>query len=141
MVYRRRVRTGGWIGGDDCFRCCIGNRVVVCEETRTGGAGLMAIEKVAVVGGGTMGNGIAHVFAQHNYDVVLIDVDEQRLQAALKTIRGNFDRQVKKAALSESDAATAVARIRTTTKRGDAAGAELIVEAVPERLDLRSEEH
>jgi 3-hydroxybutyryl-CoA dehydrogenase len=99
----------------------------------------MQIRKVAVVGGGTMGNGIAHVFAQHNYNVVLIDVDEQRLQAAVQTIRGNLDRQVKKAALSETDAAAAVARIRTTTKRADAAGADLIIEAVPERLDLKVE--
>ena len=97
------------------------------------------IKTVAVVGGGTMGNGIAHVFAQHNYDVVLIDVDQSRLQQALQTIRGNFDRQVKKSALSQTDAEAAVGRIRTTTSRGDAAGADLVVEAVPEQLALKLE--
>jgi 3-hydroxybutyryl-CoA dehydrogenase len=97
------------------------------------------INTVAVVGGGTMGNGIAHVFAQHKYDVVLIDVDQNRLQQALQTIRGNFDRQVKKSALSQADAEAAVGRIRTTTSRGDAAGANLIVEAVPEQLALKLE--
>ena len=97
------------------------------------------IKTVAVVGGGTMGNGIAHVFAQHKYDVVLIDVDQNRLQQALQTIRGNFDRQVKKSALSQADAEAAVGRIRTTTSRGDAAGADLIVEAVPEQLALKLE--
>ena len=86
-----------------------------------------------------MGNGIAHVFAQHKYDVVLIDVDQNRLQQALQTIRGNFDRQVKKSALSQADAEAAVGRIRTTTSRGDAAGADLIVEAVPEQLALKLE--
>ena len=97
------------------------------------------IKTVAVVGGGTMGNGIAHVFAQHKYDVVLIDVDQSRLQQALQTIRSNFDRQVKKSALSQSDAEAAVGRIRTTTSRGDAAGADLVVEAVPEQLALKLE--
>ena len=97
------------------------------------------IKTVAVVGGGTMGNGIAHVFAQHKYDVVLIDVDQNRLQQALQTIRGNFDRQVKKSALSQTEAEAAVGRIRTTTSRGDTAGADLIVEAVPEQLALKLE--
>ena len=97
------------------------------------------IKTVAVVGGGTMGNGIAHVFAQHKYDVVLIDVDQNRLQQALQTIRGNFDRQVKKSALSQTEAEAAVGRIRTTTSRADTAGADLIVEAVPEQLALKLE--
>jgi 3-hydroxybutyryl-CoA dehydrogenase len=97
------------------------------------------IQKVAIVGGGTMGNGIAHVFAQHGHDVTLIDVDQDRVQAAVQTIRGNFDRQVKKGAVSADDASAALNRIRPSTQRADAAGADLIVEAVPEQLDLKVE--
>jgi 3-hydroxybutyryl-CoA dehydrogenase len=97
------------------------------------------IRKVAIVGGGTMGNGIAHVFAQHGHDVTLIDVDQERVQAAVQTIRANFDRQVKKGAVSADDASAAVSRIRPSTQRADAAGADLIVEAVPEQLDLKVE--
>ena len=78
------------------------------------------IKRVAVVGGGTMGNGIAHVFAQHGRDVTLIDIDEGRLGAAVQTIRNNFDRQVKKGGLSAADADAAVKRIRTTTDRAAA---------------------
>jgi 3-hydroxybutyryl-CoA dehydrogenase len=96
------------------------------------------IRRVAVVGGGTMGNGIAHVFAQHGRDVTLIDVDETRLGAAVQTIRNNFDRQVKKGGLSAADADAAVKRIRATTDRSSAQGAQLIVEAVPENLELKA---
>jgi 3-hydroxybutyryl-CoA dehydrogenase len=95
------------------------------------------IRKVAVIGAGTMGNGIAHVFAQHGRDVTLVDVDQLRLENAAATIRGNFDRQVKKGALQQADADAAVQRIRTTTQRADAAGSDLIVEAVPEQLELK----
>ncbi|HSL71024.1 MAG TPA: 3-hydroxybutyryl-CoA dehydrogenase [Longimicrobiales bacterium] len=97
------------------------------------------IQRVVVVGGGTMGNGIAHVFAQHGRDVLLIDVDDQRLNAALQTIRGNLDRQVKKGSVAAADAERAIKRIRTSTRRDDAGDAQLIVEAVPENLELKVE--
>ena len=97
------------------------------------------IKQVAVVGGGTMGNGIAHVFAQHGFDVTLVEVDEQRANHALTTIRGNFDRQVKKGSLQADDAQAAVSRIRTATDRAAVAGAQLIIEAVPERLELKAQ--
>src|SRR5687768_9156352 len=98
----------------------------------------MRISKVAVNGGGTMGNGIAHVFAQSGRDVLLVDVDDTRLDTALKTIRSNFERQVKKGTLQQVDADGALARIRGTTQRGDAADVQLVVEAVPENLELKT---
>lgn len=97
------------------------------------------INSVAVVGGGTMGNGIAHVFAQYGHDVVLIDVSDDRTASALRTIAGNLDRQVKKGTLDQATRAATLARLSTSTQRSAAAGAELIIEAVPERLDLKHE--
>src|SRR5687767_3410715 len=86
--------------------------------------------RVSVIGGGTMGNGIAHVFAQSGHDVTIIDVAQERLDLALKTIDGNLSRQVKKEAISEAQKAEALGRIRTETDL--AAGvrdADLVVEA------------
>jgi 3-hydroxybutyryl-CoA dehydrogenase len=94
---------------------------------------------VAVIGAGTMGNGIAHVFAQAGHPVTLVDVDEARLAAAMQTVRANFERQVKKGTVNAADAQAAVERIQTTSRRGDAASAGLIVEAVPEQLELKLE--
>ncbi|MBI4546042.1 MAG: 3-hydroxybutyryl-CoA dehydrogenase [Gemmatimonadetes bacterium] len=98
---------------------------------------MSAIRRVAVIGGGTMGNGIAHVFAQHGHEVVLVDVSEERLSVALATIASNLDRQIRKGALPEDVKAATLARIRTATRVADAAPAELAVEAVPEQLELK----
>ncbi len=95
------------------------------------------INRVAVVGGGTMGNGIAHVFAQYGHEVMLIDVSEDRLENARRTIAGNLDRQVKKGTLTEAACAATLARLRTSTSRQDVAGTQLIVEAVPENIELK----
>src|SRR5687767_13717609 len=97
------------------------------------------INRVAVVGGGTMGNGIAHVFAQYGYEVTLIDVADDRLESARKTIAGNLDRQVKKGTLDQAARDATIGRLQTSTDRGAAAGAQLIIEAVPERLELKRE--
>jgi 3-hydroxybutyryl-CoA dehydrogenase len=97
------------------------------------------INRVAVVGGGTMGNGIAHVFAQHGHDVLLIDVADDRLADARKTITSNLDRQVKKGTLEQADRDATLGRLTTSTARADARGAQLIIEAVPERLELKRE--
>jgi 3-hydroxybutyryl-CoA dehydrogenase len=96
------------------------------------------IRKVAVVGGGTMGNGIAHVFAQNGHEVVLIDLDEARLAAALGTIRANLERQAKKGVITGDEAEATVARIETATSLGAAASAQLAVEAVSEDLGLKA---
>lgn len=95
------------------------------------------IGKVAVVGAGTMGNGIVHVFAQNGYEVTMVDVREEALQQALATIGGNFDRQIRKGAASEDDRSGALGRIRTTTALADVAEADLVVEAATENRDLK----
>jgi 3-hydroxybutyryl-CoA dehydrogenase len=93
--------------------------------------------KAAVVGAGTMGNGIAHVFAQNGHDVTLVDVSSQQLEKALQTIAANLDRQVKKGTLTGEERAATLARLHTTTEMGDAGGAGIIVEAVPEVRSLK----
>jgi 3-hydroxybutyryl-CoA dehydrogenase len=90
------------------------------------------VNRIAVIGAGTMGNGIAHVFAQHGTQVALVDVDQGQLDKALATIRGNMDRQIKKQALTEADRDAALGRIQTATELDAAAGAELVVEAASE---------
>ena len=96
------------------------------------------MKNIAVIGSGTMGNGIAHTFAQFGYKVALIDVSEAALERAIQTIGKNLDRQVAKAALSESDKANTLANITcfTSIKEG-AAQADLVVEAVTENSDLK----
>ena len=84
---------------------------------------------VAVVGAGTMGNGIAHVFAQHGWDVALVDVAPPVLEKGVATIRANLERQVKKGTLTTEQRDAALARVRPATELAAAAGAELIVEA------------
>ena len=74
------------------------------------------MSEMAVVGAGTMGNGIAHVFAQGGWDVTMIDVATRQLDAAMETVRRNMDRQIKKGALSEQERDAALARISTATK-------------------------
>jgi 3-hydroxybutyryl-CoA dehydrogenase len=93
---------------------------------------------VAVVGGGTMGSGIAHVFAQHGHDVTLIDVNAAVLQGALASIGANLDRQVKRGTLSEDGKRQALAHIRTSESRDGAGGARLVIEAVPEDFALKA---
>ncbi len=95
------------------------------------------MKRAAVVGAGTMGNGIAHVFAQHGWDVALIDSAPAALDRALATIRGNLDRQVKKGTLSESAVAEVLARIRLGGTLEAAAGAELVVEAASENAAVK----
>jgi 3-hydroxybutyryl-CoA dehydrogenase len=93
--------------------------------------------RVAVIGAGTMGNGIAHVFAQYGHPVTLIDVDRARLAAALQTIGANLDRQIKKGALPEEAKAQTLDRIETAAALDAARGVALAVEAVPEKLELK----
>jgi 3-hydroxybutyryl-CoA dehydrogenase len=95
------------------------------------------IRTVAVLGAGTMGNGIAHVFARCGYNVILRDVEESFLARARDTIARNLDREVKKAKVEEGDKSTILARIHTTADLSEIARADFAVEAVPERLDLK----
>jgi 3-hydroxybutyryl-CoA dehydrogenase len=95
------------------------------------------MKKVGVVGAGTMGNGIAHVFAQSGWSVSLTDVAAPLCEKALATIRGNFDRQVKKGIVTAEARDAALARIATDTDLGALQGADLVIEAATERQDLK----
>jgi 3-hydroxybutyryl-CoA dehydrogenase len=95
------------------------------------------MSRVAVVGAGTMGNGIAHVFAQHGWDTQLVDVVPDALARALTTIAGNADRQVKKGTLTAEAKDALVARIGTATDLTGVRGAELVVEAASEQRDVK----
>lgn len=98
----------------------------------------MTIRKVAVVGSGTMGNGIAHVCAGSGLEVTLVDVDGEALDSAMRTIAGNMDRQVRKGTLDSAAREAALARIATSTRVEEGiAGAGLVVEAIPERVELK----
>ena len=93
--------------------------------------------KVSVIGGGTMGNGIAHVFAQCGHDVTLIDLDQSALDRALGVIDKNLGRLVKKEKISEDDKAATLARLGTATDLAAAADSELVVEAVFESFEVK----
>ena len=95
--------------------------------------------KVAVIGSGTMGNGIAHVFAQHGDDVTLVDTAQAALDRARQTIEKNLGRQVKREKISEEEAAATLGRIKTTLAMPDVVDAGLIVEAVYESFDVKRE--
>jgi 3-hydroxybutyryl-CoA dehydrogenase len=96
-----------------------------------------SIKTVAVLGSGTMGNGIAHVFARAGYNVILRDVEQRFLDRGLETISKNLDREVKKEKITAADKPLILARIKPTTDVAALAAADLAVEAVPEQLDLK----
>ncbi len=96
------------------------------------------MKNITVIGSGTMGNGIAHVFAQNNYQVSLVDVNEAALKKAIDTIAKNLDRQVTKGQLTEADKTQALANITTFTdvKQG-VANADLAIEAATENMNIK----
>ena len=96
-----------------------------------------SIKTVAVLGAGTMGNGIAHVFARAGYDVILRDVEERFLQRGMETIGKNLDREVKKGKLAEAEKPTVLARLMPLTDMGAIAAADFAVEAVPEKIEIK----
>ncbi len=96
------------------------------------------MKKVSVIGGGTMGNGIAHVFAQYGHEVTLIDVQAAVLEKALNTISSNLERQVGKGIISEADKAATLARLKASSDlRTGVAHADLVVEAATENVSLK----
>ena len=96
------------------------------------------IKNITVVGSGTMGNGIAHVFAQAGFQVSMMDIRQEALDKALATITKNMDRQIAKGALTEEAKSAALANITTFTEMAQAvADADLIVEAATENIDLK----
>ena len=98
----------------------------------------MPLKKITVIGAGTMGNGIAHVFAQSGFSVHLADVNASQLEKALQTISKNFDRQIAKGTATTGDKNNALSNIKSFTSIADAAKeAGLIVEAATENADLK----
>lgn len=98
----------------------------------------MTIKKVAVIGGGTMGNGITHVVAMSGFDVTLIDINESVLDRALATITKNLDRMVAKEKISGSDKDATLGRISTSTSLENSVGdVDLVIEAVNENFELK----
>jgi len=101
---------------------------------------MMNIQSVTVIGAGTMGNGIAHVFAQKGYPVVLVDIDQAFIDRGMASIQKNLSRQVKKEIISEEEKSAALARITTTTTLEDGiSDADLIVEAVTENNEVKTD--
>ncbi len=96
------------------------------------------MKNIAVIGAGTMGNGIAHVFAQNGFNVQLIDLNEAQLEKAVATISKNLDRQVAKGSLTEEQKAQTLANLSTSNSiETGVANAELVVEAATENVDLK----
>ena len=96
-----------------------------------------SIKTVAVLGAGTMGNGIAHVFARAGFNVILRDVDQSFLERALDAIGKNLDREIKKGKLPESEKPTVISRIKTVIDMAAVSTADFAVEAVPEKLEIK----
>ncbi len=99
----------------------------------------MDVRKVVVVGGGTMGNGIAHAFAQYGFETLLIDIKQEFIDRALATIKKNLERQAQKGTIQPGDVAASLGRIRTSTNFDDACVGDLVVEAVFENMAVKSE--
>ena len=99
----------------------------------------MAIQRVGVIGAGTMGNGIAHVFARSGYEVVLCDLEQKFLDRALAVIAKNLDREVAKAKITDTQKSETLRRITPATDRQQLAACDFIVEAASEKLDIKSE--
>lgn len=99
----------------------------------------MTTERIAVLGAGQMGNGIAHVFARSGHSVVLCDVEQKILDRALATIAANLDREVAKSKITVEEKSATVARIRPVLKRDELAPCDFVVEAASERFELKAE--
>jgi 3-hydroxybutyryl-CoA dehydrogenase len=99
----------------------------------------MPIERVGVIGAGTMGNGIAHVFARSGFQVTLCDVEQRFLDRALETIGGNLDREVAKGKTSAEDKAAALKRIVPALQRTQLANCDFVIEAATEKFEVKAE--
>ena len=99
----------------------------------------MNIQRVAVIGAGTMGNGIAHVFARSRYAVILCDVEQRFLDRGLATITKNLDREVAKNKITDADKMSALKNIEAVTDRTKLADCDFIVEAATEKFEIKAE--
>jgi 3-hydroxybutyryl-CoA dehydrogenase len=99
----------------------------------------MEIKRVGVIGAGTMGNGIAHVFARSGYSVILCDVEQRFLDRGLATITKNLDREVAKNKITPDDKSSALKKIEPVTDRSRLAACDFIVEAATEKFEIKTE--
>ncbi len=99
----------------------------------------MGIKRVGVIGAGTMGNGIAHVFARSGFAVILCDVEQRFLDRGIETIAKNLEREVAKSKISADDKAATLARIAGVVDRGALAECDFILEAATERFEIKAE--
>jgi 3-hydroxybutyryl-CoA dehydrogenase len=99
----------------------------------------MGIQRVGVIGAGTMGNGIAHVFARSGYAVVLCDVEQRFLDRAIANLTKNLDREVAKNKITEADKASALQKIEPVTDRARLSDCDFIVEAATEKFEIKTE--
>src|SRR5579864_3820499 len=95
------------------------------------------IKTIAVLGAGTMCNGIAHVFARRGFHVILRDVEQRFLDRGLETISKNLDREIRKGKFAEAEKPSILGRIQPVTKLEAMSRADFVVEAVPEQLELK----
>src|SRR5260370_21062005 len=95
------------------------------------------IRTVAVLGAGTMGNGIAHVFARSGYRVILRDVEQRFLDRGMETILKNLDREIKKGRIAEAEKETIFGRLKPVTDMAAIAAADFVVEAVSEKGEIK----
>ena len=96
-----------------------------------------AINTVAVLGAGTMGNGIAHVFARAGHKVILRDVEQRFVDRGMETIVKNLDREIKRGRIAETEKGTVLGRLQPVTEMAAIAGADFVVEAVPEKMEIK----
>lgn len=97
----------------------------------------MDIKKIAVIGSGTMGNGIAHTFAQFGYSVILIDINQEFIKKGIETITKNIDRQVKKGTLTEEQKTLTLSNIKSSVSLSDAKDCDLVIEAATENISIK----
>ncbi len=104
-----------------------------------GGADFMDIRRVGIVGAGTMGNGIAHVFARGGYSVILCDVEQRFLERGLATLKKNLEREVAKNKVTAEDMTSALKKIEPVTDGAKLADCDFIVEAATEKFQIKTE--
>jgi 3-hydroxybutyryl-CoA dehydrogenase len=109
------------------------------EEKSSATRAATAVRRVAVLGAGTMGHGIAQAAAAAGYEVVLRDVEETFVEKGLRSIESNLSKGVERGKVTDEERARTLSNIRATTRLEETAGSDLFVEAVPERLDLKRE--
>jgi len=99
----------------------------------------MDMQRVGVVGAGTMGNGIAHVFARGGFSVVLCDVEQRFVERAVSTISKNLERELAKGKITADEKAAALKRVQPVTDRSQLAGCDFVIEAATEKFEIKTE--